>query len=105
MSVLGDVLTAVRAARSGSTLDDVAEQLGLTRDDVAAMVDYWVRRGELTIDEVGGCPPVGCAGCHFGRPGVGSCGRVESRARAGLIAITAPQVTRRPGTSAARPKN
>ncbi|NUT45807.1 MAG: hypothetical protein HOV94_00605 [Saccharothrix sp.] len=59
------VLDAVRAAGAGTGLDDIARDLGLRRDELDAAVEYRAHRGELVVAEVGGCPPVGCAGCHF----------------------------------------
>ena len=60
MSLLRRVLAEVSAAHR---LDDIAERLGLSRDEVDAMVEYWVRRGRLSLEEVGGCPAGGCSGC------------------------------------------
>ncbi|WP_367115008.1 FeoC-like transcriptional regulator [Actinophytocola sp.] len=82
------MLAEIRAARPGTRLDDIARHLDLTRDELDAMIGYWVHRGQLTVAEIGGCPPVGCAGCflaHAGRPG---CGR--SRPGRSLVAIAAP---------------
>ncbi len=60
MSALRAVLAAVRAAPPGTGLDAVARQLDLSRDEVEAMVDYWVRRGELTVEPLRSCSGGGC---------------------------------------------
>ena len=56
-SPLRAVLAAVRTASSGTGLDEIARNLGLSRDEVDAMVDYWEQRGELAVDHGGGCLP------------------------------------------------
>ncbi|GGY16408.1 FeoC-like transcriptional regulator [Streptomyces xanthochromogenes] len=58
MSTLRQVLAAIEsAARTGAGLDSVARSLGLSRAEVDAMAEYWVRKGRLTREEIGGgCP-------------------------------------------------
>jgi hypothetical protein len=65
------VLAAVRGAPPGAGRDDLARRLGLRRDEFDAMVDYWVHRGELAVDRLGGCPPAGCGGCPVAATGCG----------------------------------
>lgn len=61
---LRQVLVRIRRARDGVRLDRITAEIGVTPDEVASMVDYWVRRGLLTREEVSsGCPPSGCGGC------------------------------------------
>lgn len=86
ISILRAVLTAVRTAAPGTDLDDIARDLGLHRDELAAMIDYWVHRGELTLDTLGGCPPAGCTGCPAGRGRTG-CPQPSTPGGAHLIAI------------------
>ncbi|KNE82041.1 MULTISPECIES: FeoC-like transcriptional regulator [Streptomyces] len=63
MSPLRRVLTAVTEGRA-RTLDDVAREAGVSRDEASAMLDYWVSRGRLTREEITpGCPPRGCGSC------------------------------------------
>lgn len=115
MSTLRAVLAAVRAARPGTGLDDVARSLGLSRDEVDAMVDFWVRRGELTAEPLRGCPSAGRCGARDGArggardgvsggvPGGGGCpsagagcplaalsGRAGGDGRPALVVIGAP---------------
>jgi hypothetical protein len=57
-------LRAVLAELQAGEVDPVrlARRLDLSRDEVEAMVDYWVRRERLSVRAVG-CPATGCAGC------------------------------------------
>jgi hypothetical protein len=75
-SPLRQVLAEVRAsAHRPTTLDEMARRVGVTRDEVESMIDYWVRRGRLTVDRIGrGCAGSGCAGCPSARNGVPGCG-------------------------------
>jgi hypothetical protein len=61
VSPLRAVLAEVRAAGPGRGLDEIAKSLGLARDEVDAMVEYWERRGKLTIERLRGCPSGGCS--------------------------------------------
>ncbi|MGC9665052.1 FeoC-like transcriptional regulator [Planosporangium sp. 12N6] len=94
VSPLRQVLREIRSAGSVS-LDDVARAVGVSRDEVDAMVDYWVRRGRLSVEEIGrGCPSGGCGGCPSGNDGAPGCGTPRSGGPV-LLAITIP--TRTPG--------
>jgi hypothetical protein len=76
VSVLRQVLTEIRTARGGTSLNDVARRVGVSRDEVDAMVDYWVRRGRLSVEEMGGgCPSAGCKSCASGDGSEPGCGR------------------------------
>jgi hypothetical protein len=73
VSVLRAVLAEIRtAADAGEVdLDSVAGRLGIGRDELDAMVDYWVGRGRLSLRELGcrvtDCPLGSCAaGCRLG---------------------------------------
>ena len=89
------VLDAVRTAAPGTGLDEIARSLGLARDEVDAMVDYWERRGKLTVERLRGCSSAGCsargpAGCSAGAD-AGGCqlaGASEGAGRPVLIAIS-----------------
>ncbi|MER5885353.1 FeoC-like transcriptional regulator [Streptomyces sp. NPDC001941] len=71
VSPLRHVLVAVRRARGSVRVEDIAAEAGVAPDEAASMIEYWVRRGVLTREEVnGGCPPAGCGGC----PARTSCG-------------------------------
>lgn len=97
MTGLRDVLRAVRAAAPGTGPDDLARGLGLDRDELAAMIDYWVRRGELTVEELAGCPPTGCAGCPAAGGGWRVCpGRPAERGPTLLAIRTASGPAGRP---------
>lgn len=86
MSMLRQVLARVRTAVPGSGLDDIARGLGVTREEVDAMVEYWVRRGELVVDELSSCASGGCGGCRFSGQG-GACFRPAPRSGPALVAI------------------
>ena len=89
MSVLREVLRRVRTAAPGSGLDDIARDLGVSREEVDAMVEYWAGRGELVVDELGSCASGGCGGCRFSGQG-GGCYRPAPRSGPALVAIGPP---------------
>lgn len=58
----------------GTGLDDIAQHLGLARDEVEAMVEYWVRRGRLTLRRIDRtCPTGGCGACPAARGNAAEC--------------------------------
>ncbi|MGH4028999.1 FeoC-like transcriptional regulator [Actinomycetota bacterium Odt1-20B] len=84
---LRQVLAEVRAARGSVRPADIAARVGLAPDEAEAMIDFWVRRGELTREEVGGgCPPAGCGGCAL----VQACGGPALAARRPLLLTVRP---------------
>ncbi|MGC1210875.1 MAG: FeoC-like transcriptional regulator [Micromonospora sp.] len=89
MSVLRDVLRRVRTAAPGRGLDDIARDLGISRDEVDAMVDYWVRRGELVVDELSSCASGSCGSCRLSGRG-GDCYRPAPRSGPALVRIGPP---------------
>nr|WP_240943038.1 FeoC-like transcriptional regulator [Planosporangium thailandense] len=79
----------IRSADSVS-LDEVARNVGVSRGEVDAMVDYWVRRGQLTVEEIGrGCPGGGCGSCPSGNGDAPGCGSPTTGGPV-LLAITIP---------------
>jgi hypothetical protein len=87
------VLAEIRASRGDVSLTEVARRVGVSRDEVDAMVDYWVSRGALTSTEIGRtCGPGtsgGCGGCpSASRTGTPGCG-TDGPASPVLLAITA----------------
>lgn len=89
MSTLRRVLAEITAARGGTSLDEIARRLGLGRDEVDAMVGYWIRKGRLAAEDIAAaCPGGGCGGCAFTRDGGPGCATGRT-----LLAIT----PRRPG--------
>jgi hypothetical protein len=89
LSPLRQVLREIRSAGSAS-LDDVARAVGVSRDEVHAMVDYWVRRGQLSVEEIGrGCASGGCGSCPSGDDGAPGCGSPTTGGPV-LLAITIP---------------
>jgi hypothetical protein len=89
VSPLRRLLEEVTAARGGVTMDEIARRVGVGRDEADAMVAYWVRKGRLSVDDLGAaCPSGGCGGCALGgddgRPGCGT-----RRDGPVLLAITA----------------
>jgi hypothetical protein len=88
-SPLRRVLREIRSAGS-VRLDDVAKAVGVSRDEVDAMVDYWVRRGQLSVEEIGrGCAGGGCGSCPSGNDGAPGCGTPATGGPV-LLAITIP---------------
>jgi hypothetical protein len=75
--MIREVLAAVREAPPGTGLAAIAQRLGLSRDEVGAIVDYWARRGELTVEALRGCSggcPGGCpARCPLAGGGPAAC--------------------------------
>ncbi|MCN9243808.1 FeoC-like transcriptional regulator [Streptomyces sp. RY43-2] len=74
------VLAEIRAARGGGvSLTEVAQRVGVSREEAEAMVEYWVQRGALATTDLGrGCASGGCGGCpsaaRDGGPGCGTDG-------------------------------
>lgn len=88
MSALRAVLAEVRGASDPTTLDAIARRLQLGRDEVEAMVDYWVGRGQLAVVELAThCPANSCGGCLLRAPG--RCGGNRPGSGSTLRAITA----------------
>ena len=53
------------------------------------MVDYWVRKGRLSVDDVGNaCPSGGCGSCGSGHDGGPGCGAAAPTDRPTLLAIS-----------------
>jgi hypothetical protein len=87
-SPLRQVLAEVRAG-TATSLTQLAEHVGVSRDEASAMVDHWVRKGRLAVDDLGtACPGGGCGSCSSGdgdRPG---CGASSPAERTTLLAIS-----------------
>jgi hypothetical protein len=82
--MLARVLAEIRAAPPGTGLDELARRVGLSRDEADLAVDYWVRRGELVVGELG-CAATSCAGCPLRGPHRSGCGLIAiSPSRCGL---------------------
>ncbi|MEV5409762.1 FeoC-like transcriptional regulator [Thermopolyspora sp. NPDC052614] len=95
MSALREVLAEITAARGVTSLDAIARRLNLGRDEVDAMVGYWIRKGRLSADDLAAaCPTGGCGTCALGRDGAPGCGPV--RGGPTLLAIT-PRRPNAPG--------
>jgi hypothetical protein len=87
-SPLRQVLAEVRAG-TAMTLDEVARHVGVSRDEASAMVDHWVRKGRLTVDDLGAaCPSAGCGSCSSGRGSEPGCGSASPAERPTLLAIS-----------------
>jgi hypothetical protein len=63
MSQLQRVLNEIRAGAGATSIDDLARRLNIPRDDLDAMVGYWVHRGELLVEGTVNCASGSCAGC------------------------------------------
>ncbi|NBM20479.1 FeoC-like transcriptional regulator [Streptomyces sp. GC420] len=92
MNNLRAVLARVEAGRPGTTLAGIARELGIGRDEVEAIVDYWVGRGRLEVNTMASCPASGCAGCRLRSTG---CGAGATAAPPGHLP---PGTGTRPGT-------
>ncbi|WP_040811561.1 FeoC-like transcriptional regulator [Nocardia concava] len=63
-SPLRRVLAEITESRGDFSLDQIARRVGVSLDEAKAMVDYWVRKGRLSVAQIGsGCPSGGCGGC------------------------------------------
>ncbi|WP_157390814.1 FeoC-like transcriptional regulator [Nocardia terrae] len=83
-SPLRRVLAEITASRGDFSLDQVARSVGVSTDEVRAMVDYWARKGRLSVERIdSGCPPAGCGGCAIRS----SCSTTAAKGP-GLLAIT-----------------
>ncbi|MPZ84484.1 MAG: hypothetical protein GEV28_30475 [Actinophytocola sp.] len=69
MSHLARVLAEIRASTTATGLDELARRLGVSRDDLDALIGYWVHRGELVVDETIGCTAGSCHGCALAAGG------------------------------------
>lgn len=84
MSPLHRVLAEIRAAPATASLDDLARRLAVSRDELDAMIGYWVHQGELVVEEITGCASSGCASCALAGAG---CGGAPGRTGAGLVTV------------------
>lgn len=88
----GPLSSVLAAFESGaSTLDDVAQRTGLSRELVDGAVDHLVRTGRIDAKELSmGCPSSGCGSCASataeGAPGCGAAG--PSTTRRGPVLVT-----------------
>jgi hypothetical protein len=82
------VLAEVRAG-TAVTMDEIAEHVGVSRDEASAMVDHWVRKGRLSVDDLGAaCPSGGCGSCSSGHGDEPGCGSASPAQRPTLLAIS-----------------
>lgn len=87
-SPLRQVLNEVREG-TATSLTQIAERVGVSRDEAAAMVDHWVRKGRLTVDDLGAaCPSGGCGSCSSGHGDQPGCGAASPADRPTLLAIS-----------------
>ncbi|WP_405484928.1 FeoC-like transcriptional regulator [Nocardia sp. NBC_00511] len=64
LSPLRQVLAEITGARGELNLDQIARRVGVSRDEIRSMVDYWQRKGRLSVERLGsGCPAAGCGSC------------------------------------------
>lgn len=75
MSALRQILKEITASRGGVSLDEIARRVGVSREEAESMVDYWVRKGRLSAEDMAAaCPSGGCGGCPAGDDGKPGCG-------------------------------
>lgn len=87
-SPLRQVLAEVRAG-TATSLSDVARRVGVSRDEASAMVEHWVRKGRLSVDDLGSaCPSAGCGSCSSGHDDQPGCGSASPADRPVLLAIS-----------------
>jgi FeoC like transcriptional regulator len=87
-SPLRQVLAEVRAG-TASSLTQLAQNVGVSRDEASAMVDHWVRKGRLTVDDLGGaCASGGCGSCSSGHGDQPGCGAASPADRPTLLTIS-----------------
>lgn len=82
------VLDAVRSGTS--SLAEVEDRTGLSRDVVSGAVDHLVRLGRLSAATMAfGCPGGGCGTCASGSAGAPGCGAAAaSTERRGPVLVT-----------------
>jgi hypothetical protein len=66
--MLRELLHLVESAAGPISLAEVSRRTGIDPGALVGMLDYWVRKGRLTVDQdmaacSGACAPLG-AGCH-----------------------------------------
>lgn len=74
-----------------TSLDEVAQRTGLSRDMVTASVDHLIRLGRIDAKQMSmGCPSGGCGSCASGtESGAPACGaEAPSRERRGPVLVT-----------------
>jgi hypothetical protein len=69
MTQLLRVLAEIRASTATTSLQELAQRLGVSRDDLDVMIGYWVHRGELIVEESAACTTGDCRGCALARRG------------------------------------
>jgi bacterioferritin-associated ferredoxin len=78
-SPLRQVLAEIRSGRA-SSIAEVADRVGVSRDEASAMVDHWVRKGRLDVRDLGdACGGGGCGSCSSGHDGAPGCGSGPQR--------------------------
>jgi hypothetical protein len=83
MSQLHRVLAEIRAGAAATSIDDLARRLSIPRDDLDAMIGYWVHRGELMVEGTVSCGGGSCGGC----PVAAGCGSGQFPRRPVLVTI------------------
>ncbi|MFJ9343234.1 FeoC-like transcriptional regulator [Streptomyces sp. NPDC101733] len=102
-SPLRDFLREFERAAPGEGMAAIAERLGVSTAEAAALAAYWVRKGRLRREEIGGSDCSDCAvaagracgGCPSSAPG-------EGRGRATLVALSPVRHADRPAGAGPR---
>ncbi|CAM5340589.1 hypothetical protein SAVIM338S_01056 [Streptomyces avidinii] len=94
-ALLRGLLRAFEEAAPGEGLAQIADRLGIGRAEAADLAAYWVRKGRLRREEIGGrdcggCPAVSrsCTGCPSGGPGPAAGPAAGSATRPVLVALS-----------------
>lgn len=87
---LRQVLAEVKSSAGGGiSLSEIARKVGVSNDEASSMIDYWVRRGKLSVDDLGNaCASGGCGSCAHGKDGEPGCGASAPGQGPVLLAIS-----------------
>jgi hypothetical protein len=68
-SPLYAVLNAIEQADGPISLSRLSRDLSIEPAALQGMVDFWVRKGRLRVQDGGACSAGGCGGCKVGPDG------------------------------------
>ena len=90
MSALRQVLAEVKASAGGGiSLAEVARKVGISSEEASSMIDYWARKGRLSVDDIGNaCASGGCGSCAHGHNDAPGCGAAAPGKGPVLLAIS-----------------
>jgi hypothetical protein len=75
IEMLQRVLREIEASQGTINLNDLAHKLGVERSALAGMIEFWIRKGRLKVDDwefetvCGTCSGAACGGSYPGPQG------------------------------------